>query len=73
MTPTKQLVKSPLVEVDLAKLEQKIKAGDTDPYKTEASRIFEVPKEQVTPAQRNFTKLWLYHKMYNPSIKTGLL
>lgn len=70
---TTQFVKSPLVEVDLAKLEQSIKAGGTDPYKTEASRIFEVPKEQVTPAQRNFTKLWSYHKRYNPAIKNELL
>jgi len=61
---------SEISKLDLSSVEVRIAAATThethvDKYKMEASRMFRVPVDQVTPQQRNAAKQALYLCRYH--------
>lgn len=59
---------SPIVSVDLEAMElafNSITDGKpTDVYRVEASKMFNVPEDKVTPEQRRYAKQQMYLRIY---------
>lgn len=58
----------PFINIDLAAMERAAKSftdgKPTDIYRVEASKLFNVPEDQVTDAQRRFAKQAAYLSIY---------